>query len=338
MPEPQEQEPRKARMVKIDGKLAAFPPDATDAEISAALGAIPSSNAKASPKAKTWLDAGISALPAIGATVGGVTGAVGGSVFGFGFGGVPGSAGGAAVGGAAGEAAKQLINRARGEEAPATMTEAAKDIGVAGAVAGATDLVGGAALKGTGMAVKAGAEQVVSRYGAEGLKKLIGNFFHPKRFAEKGLKAVADAIAEDMAAEIAAQSAPAAASAATKAAAPAAAAAATPTAAAAPAAAAAVTPAAAPAAAASQKLALTAKDYLRIKELVNAGATESEAVRAVVAMRAKVVQAAADNPAAAALAAKLGTPDEIQVAASIAKTEASNAARYAQRAAKKAGQ
>lgn len=42
------------RLVTFEGKTQAFPADATDAEISAALNAIPESNAAAAPKAKTW--------------------------------------------------------------------------------------------------------------------------------------------------------------------------------------------------------------------------------------------------------------------------------------------
>ncbi len=54
MPEP--------RRVEFGGKIQEFPADATDAEISAALNAIPSSNAASVPQAKTWTD---SAGPAI---------------------------------------------------------------------------------------------------------------------------------------------------------------------------------------------------------------------------------------------------------------------------------
>lgn len=42
------------RLVKINGVTHSFPDDATDAEISSALGAIPEDNAKDAPKAKTW--------------------------------------------------------------------------------------------------------------------------------------------------------------------------------------------------------------------------------------------------------------------------------------------
>lgn len=45
------------RIVYVEGKPATFPADATDAEISAALGAIPASNAAHAPAAKTWTPA-----------------------------------------------------------------------------------------------------------------------------------------------------------------------------------------------------------------------------------------------------------------------------------------
>lgn len=43
-----------ARIVIVDGASQQFPADATDAEISAALNAIPSANAPMAPKARTW--------------------------------------------------------------------------------------------------------------------------------------------------------------------------------------------------------------------------------------------------------------------------------------------
>lgn len=97
---------------------------------------------------RTWTDTAVDALPAVGGTVGGIVGGIGGTVAGLGVGGVPGGIGGAALGGAAGEAARQLVNRARGKDAPATMTEAAKDIGIQGGVQGATEAIGGVLGKG----------------------------------------------------------------------------------------------------------------------------------------------------------------------------------------------
>lgn len=133
------------RRVEFDGKVQEFPPDATDAEISAALGAIPSANAPRAPKAKTWTDIAVSALPAIAGTAGAMIGGAGGTVLGMGVGGIPGAAGGAALGTAGGEALKQLVNRARGAGGPSTMGEAASDIAVPALEAGAaTAALGGA--------------------------------------------------------------------------------------------------------------------------------------------------------------------------------------------------
>ncbi len=98
---------------------------------------------KASAKPKTWTDTAVNALPAIGATAGGIIGGVGGTVAGMGIGGVPGAAGGAGLGGAAGEAAKQLINHVRGAEAPQTSSDAALAIGKEGAIdAASTGIMG----------------------------------------------------------------------------------------------------------------------------------------------------------------------------------------------------
>lgn len=99
-------------------------------------------------KPRTWTDTAVDALPAAGGTVGGVVGGLGGTVGGFGVGGVPGAIGGATVGGMFGESAKQLINRFRGADAPATMGQAAGDIALQGGVQGA--------LEGAGQAVTAG--------------------------------------------------------------------------------------------------------------------------------------------------------------------------------------
>lgn len=135
------------RRVDFGGKVQEFPADATDAEISAALGAIPAANAAQAPKAKTWTDLAVSALPAIAGTAGALIGGAGGTVLGVGVGGVPGAAGGAALGTAGGEAAKQLINRMRGADAPATMSEAASGIAVPALEAGATTAAFGGAGK-----------------------------------------------------------------------------------------------------------------------------------------------------------------------------------------------
>ncbi len=97
-------------------------------------------------KPRTWADTAVDALPAVLGTAGAAIGGVGGTAFGMGFGGVPGAAGGAALGTGAGEAAKQLINRMRGAEAPATSGEAAAEIAVPAIESGvATAALGGAA-------------------------------------------------------------------------------------------------------------------------------------------------------------------------------------------------
>lgn len=44
------------RIIAVDGKRHKFPPGTTDVEISAALNAVPASNAAAVPKARTWTD------------------------------------------------------------------------------------------------------------------------------------------------------------------------------------------------------------------------------------------------------------------------------------------
>lgn len=81
-------------------------------------------------------------LPAIGGAVGGLAGAAGGTVAGMGVGGIPGAIGGAGVGAAGGEAARQLINRARGQAAPATPIEAAAEIGKQGAIQAGSQALG----------------------------------------------------------------------------------------------------------------------------------------------------------------------------------------------------
>lgn len=98
--------------------------------------------AKPEKRERTWLDTAVDLLPAAGGMAGGLVGGIGGTVAGMGVGGVPGAIGGAALGGGAGEAAKQLVNRARGQESPATMGGAAKDIGIQGAVQGAAEVAG----------------------------------------------------------------------------------------------------------------------------------------------------------------------------------------------------
>ncbi|KKM63275.1 hypothetical protein LCGC14_1513120 [marine sediment metagenome] len=72
----------------------------------------------------------------VGQTIGGIAGAPGG---------IPGIAGGAFLGGAAGEAFQQIIERMLGLPSPETPLEAAKDIGIQGAIGTASELGGRAA-------------------------------------------------------------------------------------------------------------------------------------------------------------------------------------------------
>lgn len=142
-----------------DGVIHNFPDDASDAEVSAALGAMLAGSKQATSqplarKGRTWTDTAVDALPAIAGAVGGVVGGLGGTVAGLGVGGVPGAIGGAALGGAAGESARQLVNRARGAEAPESMGQAAASIGTQGAVQGASQAVGA----GLGAGAKAGGQ------------------------------------------------------------------------------------------------------------------------------------------------------------------------------------
>lgn len=94
-------------------------------------------DARGNAVAHDWIDTLADWLPAIGGTVGGVAGTVGGPA---------GSIGGAVLGGMGGEAYKQLINRARGRTAPATMTDAGLGIGKEGAIQGASQAVGEAVI------------------------------------------------------------------------------------------------------------------------------------------------------------------------------------------------
>lgn len=93
---------------------------------------------------KTWTDRAVDLLPAAGGALGGIVGGIGGTAFGMGVGGVPGAIGGATLGGGAGEAAKELINRLRGADAPATSSDAALNIAKQGGIQGAVQGVGSA--------------------------------------------------------------------------------------------------------------------------------------------------------------------------------------------------
>lgn len=81
-------------------------------------------------------------LPVAGSVAGGLAGGTAGTVFGLGVGAAPGAIGGATLGGAAGEAGRQLLGRALGEKVPQTSTEAAKSIGIEGAMSAAGEATG----------------------------------------------------------------------------------------------------------------------------------------------------------------------------------------------------
>lgn len=120
-----------------DGIVHNFPDDATDQEISRALGAIPQTNQQQVPTAKTWTDTAIDALPMVGGAIGGLMAAPG----------LVTSVGGAALGGMAGEAAKQNINMLRGKGVP-TAGGAAKDIALSGAFQGGGQAAGVGLIRG----------------------------------------------------------------------------------------------------------------------------------------------------------------------------------------------
>jgi len=97
------------------------------------------------PAPRTWTDTAVDALPAVGGMVGGALGSLSGIPT-LGLGTVPGAITGATILGGGGEAARQLINRARGREAPSTPTEAATGIGLQGGAQGLMEGAGQAAM------------------------------------------------------------------------------------------------------------------------------------------------------------------------------------------------
>lgn len=128
-----------------DGVEHEFPVAATDAQISAIL-KMPPKASRGAPS-RSWTDMAVDALPAIGGAAGGILGGLTGIPT-LGLTSAPAAIAGATALGAGGEAAKQLINRARGKDAPTSATDAALGIGKEGAIQGA--------LEGTGQAVTAG--------------------------------------------------------------------------------------------------------------------------------------------------------------------------------------
>lgn len=94
---------------------------------------------------RTWTDTAVDALPAIGGAIGGIGGTLSGLPT-LGVGSVPGAIIGASVLGGGGEALKQSINRWRGKPAPQTSGDAATQIGEQGAIQGALEAGGQAAM------------------------------------------------------------------------------------------------------------------------------------------------------------------------------------------------
>lgn len=135
------------RTLEIDG-----PAPPSEAVLAQIFKSMPASAAPtpeptpAAPKERTWTDTAVDLLPTAGGLVGGIAGMAAGPV---------GAVGGATLGGAAGEAYKQLINRARGEAAPGSMTEAASNIATQGGMQGAAEAVGGVVAKGASKAAGA---------------------------------------------------------------------------------------------------------------------------------------------------------------------------------------
>lgn len=112
-----------------------------------------------------WIDKLTAWLPTVGGTVGGIAGTAGGPL---------GSVGGAALGGMAGEAYKELINRARGRRAPATVGDAATAMASEGAWQGGAQ-VAGAAVAPVARAVGARVMQSAVKPGLRLLKKASGD-------------------------------------------------------------------------------------------------------------------------------------------------------------------
>ena len=135
------------RKLKVTGDT---PP--SEAEVDAMFA---QAKGESSKPARTWTDTAVDALPMAGGMLGSALGGIGGTAFGFGFGGVPGAVGGATLGGSAGEAFKQLVNRARGADAPTTPAQAAGDIATAGAIQGGSELVGQGVVKAAPVAARA---------------------------------------------------------------------------------------------------------------------------------------------------------------------------------------
>lgn len=102
---------------------------------------------QSAPRKRTWTDTAVDALPALGGMVGGAVGAATGIPT-AGLTSLPAGMAGAALLGAGGEAAKQLINRVRGVPTPDDANAALTDISGQGAIQGALEGAGTAAMSG----------------------------------------------------------------------------------------------------------------------------------------------------------------------------------------------
>jgi hypothetical protein len=144
-----------------DGVVHIFPDEATPKQIQTAMESIYQQGPSLMAPQQSLTDTLTGLLPAAGGTVGGLVGGMGGTVGGFGVGGAPGAIGGATLGGGLGEAIKQLIDRARGIQSPATMTGAAKDIATEGGVQGGLEALGAGVSK---YAIEPAAKAVMRGY------------------------------------------------------------------------------------------------------------------------------------------------------------------------------
>lgn len=140
------------------------------------------------------LDILIDLLPEIGATVGGAAGTWTGIPT-LGLGSVPGAVTGATFGGGGGEAIRQLIQRARGREAPATPGEAAGDITWEAGKGGLSEVLGqapGMFAKAVGKQFGKGglAQKEMERFGDLGPYAVKGGALRPEQALDNALAAV----------------------------------------------------------------------------------------------------------------------------------------------------
>lgn len=142
------------RLVDIpDVGVIAFPDTMSESAVNAAAAKLYAEKHPPPPSLLQRMTTGaVDALPAVGGALGGIVGGIGGTVLGTPVGGVAGAVGGATLGGAAGEAARQLVNRARGVDAPASPFAAAAEIGKQAGVQGASEVAGQGVMKGASMA------------------------------------------------------------------------------------------------------------------------------------------------------------------------------------------